>query len=76
MSDRELDIDDWTREVITGPAGFISFEEHEMPIWRELREVEIARWVVRCLGNVHNDGARFVLDCIEMHRQADGEVRA
>lgn len=75
MSERSYDLEAWSRDVIVGGAGFRAYEEQMDHPWREERDVEIARWVLRCLGNVHNDGARYVLDCIEMHRQADGEVR-
>lgn len=58
------DIEKWCHGVITGPGGFLSLEEHELPIWTVSREEAIARFVIRALANLECLGSGDVLNAI------------
>jgi len=57
-------IEDWIDNVIEGPAGFKSWEEHEFVVHHKSREYSIAAWVIRCLANPECEGSQMVIDSI------------
>lgn len=61
------DVARWVREVVTGPAGFQSFAEHEWLLYDD-RDVAVAEFVVRCLGNVKCEGSHDVVEAIREQR--------
>ena len=63
------EISEWCKRIITGPAGFISYEDHEWPIWHVPREQAIAEWVIRCLANPADKGSEMVIDSIIERRK-------
>lgn len=74
VKNRSNDITEWCKEMITGPAGFISFEDHEWPMWHVPREQAIAEFVIRCLANRDNEGSNHVINSIIARRESKGEI--
>lgn len=58
------DVGGWVAECVTGGGGFQAFEAHEMPLFRQERDVELASFVVRCLANPGCHGSRDVLQAV------------
>lgn len=72
MSDTNVsasDISQWCRDVIQGPGGLQNFERNEMATPLVDRDVAIAMWVVRCLGNSERPETQAVVDAIVSRRQ-------
>lgn len=65
----------WCKEMISGPAGFLSFEEHEWPMWTIPREQAIAEFIIRCLANPDNKGSDYVIKSIVARREHKGEIK-
>lgn len=59
-----MDIQNWVNQVIKGPGGFLSWEDHEIPTYHNTREEQIAAFVLRCLANPDCKGSREVLEAI------------
>ncbi len=63
-----FDIKKWVDEIVLGPAGFRSFEEHEVVVF-DNRDCGLADFVLRCLANPRCEGADKVLAEIARRRE-------
>ena len=61
------DIMAFCESIITGSGGLHDFEQHELAVSNCDRDVAVAAWVIRCLGNGGND-AGDVVDAIVARR--------
>lgn len=57
----------YCEKIINGPAGLKAFEYHEMATPTVDRDVAVAAWVIRCLGN-GGEEAQQVVDAIVERR--------
>lgn len=64
-----MEIENWIKEIIDGTGGFKNCEEYEVMVHHVNREVSIAGWVIRCLGNPECEGSQDVLDSIIERRK-------
>jgi hypothetical protein len=64
----ENKIGKWCYDMIKGPTGFESYEEHELVVWHLQRELAVAEWIIRCLANKDNKEAADVLQSILKQR--------
>jgi hypothetical protein len=63
-----VDLNKWCDAVINGVGGWKSYEYHEMIVYVD-RDLEIAKWVVRCLASQHCEKAGEVLLAIVAQRE-------
>jgi hypothetical protein len=63
-------IEDWCKRIIKGSGGFISLEEHEMPIFEKGRDIAIVEFVIRALANIECDGSAEILTTILERRNS------
>ena len=70
-----VDLHEWCQRIITSPGGFREYVKREIPDFAEPREVEIAKWVVRCLGNLDNEGSAQVIEAILERRTEQAKER-
>lgn len=61
-------IHNWIKRIIKGSGGFKSYEDHELPIFRNGRDMAIAEFVIRALANVDCEGSDEVLKLIIKQR--------
>lgn len=69
MSKQPSVIEQWCADIILGPGGLHDFERHEMATPSCDRDVAVAAWVVRCLGNDASAAAHAVVDAIVARRK-------
>lgn len=62
-----VDIHEWCEKIVNGPAGLVSFFEHEA-FADEPSLSDAAEFVVRALANPRCEGSRAVLDAIIAQR--------
>ncbi len=65
----DMDINNWVKRIIKGPAGFDVWEDRECVIFHHSREEGIAEFVLRCLANPNCEGSDKVLDAIMQERE-------
>ena len=65
----DIDLYEWTRDIIEGPGGMLAWEEHEIVMHHCSDRVATARWVLRCLANPHLTGSADVLASIQQQRR-------
>lgn len=70
MSKQRNAIEGWCADIILGPGGLHDFERREMATANCDRDVAVAAWVVRCLGNDASAATRAVVDAIVERREA------
>lgn len=64
------DIEKYCNEIINGTGGLHDFEYYEMATSNVDRDVAVAIWAVKCLGNDPSPEARAVVDAIVERRGA------
>ena len=69
-----IDIMKWCEDIITGTGGLHDFERRELAVPKCDRDVAIAAWVIRCLGNGDNESGK-VVDAIVARREELAEQR-
>lgn len=62
-------IPEWITQIIDGPAGLHSFEEHEIATPTIPRDEAVAAWVIRCLANPLCEGSEEVFQAIAARRE-------
>jgi len=71
-SDSALSIDDFALQIIEGPGGLNSYQEHEIVSWPYSDRVAAAVWTIGCLGNPHCEGSDVAIAAIlERRKQND-----
>jgi len=61
----EIDLNAWCERIIEGGGGFNMYVQRE---GGGQSRVDIAKWVLRCLGNVRCEDSDKVLEAIARHR--------
>lgn len=69
MSKQQSVIEGWCADIILGSGGLHDFERHEMATPNCDRDVAVAAWVVRCLGNGTSAETQAVVDAIVARRK-------
>ena len=59
------DIMAYCESIITGTGGLHDFEKYELAVPNCHRDVAIAAWVIRCLGNGGEDAGNVVNAIVE-----------
>jgi hypothetical protein len=72
MSEAELDITAWIRDIIEGSGGMNQFEDREMVIWHVPERIAAATWAIRCLATPRCKGSAEVLAAILERRRKLG----
>lgn len=65
----------WCSDIILGSGGLHDFEDHEMATPLVDRDVAIAMWVVRALGDSTSAETQAVVDAIVARRDGSGVKR-
>ena len=64
-----MKIKEWIDQVINGPSGMTSFEEHELAVWHCSEREAAANLIIRCLANPLCKGSDDVLRAIQAQRE-------
>lgn len=59
----------WCTEMIEDTGGLDDFEYNEMATPTVRREIAVATWIIRCLGNSQNDKTKAVINAILERRE-------
>lgn len=62
-----MQIEDFIKEIISGPTGFKTWEDREFIVHTN-RDEAIAAFVIRCLANPRCENSNNVLEKIEARR--------
>lgn len=63
----------WLNEMINGVGGWKSFERYEIVMTND-RDLAIATFILRCLGNSNHPDTQAVIDAIVTKRKNDAEL--
>lgn len=69
-----MSIEEWLEKVVNGNTGFLSFEDHEWPMFHKGRDYSLAAFVIRALANPLCNGSEEVLAAIQERRAKLSEL--
>lgn len=66
---KRMGIDDFAQQIIEGPAGLNSYQEHELVSWPYSDRVAASVWTMRCLANPDCENSDVALAAILARRE-------